>query len=152
SRPTGSCPTRGIDEDGYSSSPAATTKSSSGAGYRIGPFEWSQRCSRTRRVAEAAAIGVPDELRGEVLGAYVVTLPGTEADDERAAVSRSAARGREGRTRPLRKGGPACLRSAHAILHSCTPSTPLSSRWTASWRGPWPRTTPGGSARASTAR
>jgi acetyl-CoA synthetase len=42
------------------------------AGYRISPFEVESVLVTDQRVVEAAAIGVPDELRGEVLIAYVV--------------------------------------------------------------------------------
>jgi acetyl-CoA synthetase len=34
------------------------------------------------RVVEAAVVGVPDALRGEVLEAYVVLRPGEVGDDE----------------------------------------------------------------------
>ena len=49
------------------------------AGYRIGPFEVESVLLTHPNVAEAAAIGVPDELRGEVLEAFVVLAPGTDA-------------------------------------------------------------------------
>ncbi|GAB3708895.1 AMP-binding protein [Mariniluteicoccus flavus] len=55
------------------------------AGYRIGPFEVESTLVTHPAVAESAAIGVPDELRGEVLEAYVVLLPGHEASDALAA-------------------------------------------------------------------
>lgn len=42
------------------------------AGYRIGPFDVESALGFHDDVVEAAAIGVPDELRGEVLEAYVV--------------------------------------------------------------------------------
>ncbi len=42
------------------------------AGYRIGPFEVESVLVQHDSVAEAAVIGVPDELRGEALVAYVV--------------------------------------------------------------------------------
>lgn len=46
------------------------------AGYRIGPFEVESALVSHPDVAEAAVIGVPDELRGEVLEAYVVLREG----------------------------------------------------------------------------
>jgi acetyl-CoA synthetase len=49
------------------------------AGYRIGPFEVESALVSHPDVVEAAAIGVPDELRGEVLEAYVVLRDGVEA-------------------------------------------------------------------------
>jgi acetyl-CoA synthetase len=45
------------------------------AGYRIGPFEVESCLLAHPAVAEAAAIGVPDELRGEVVKAFVVLKP-----------------------------------------------------------------------------
>jgi acetyl-CoA synthetase len=45
------------------------------AGYRIGPFEVESVLVTHPDVAEAAVIGVPDQLRGEVLEAFVVLRP-----------------------------------------------------------------------------
>lgn len=42
------------------------------AGYRIGPFDVESVLVTHPAVSEAAVIGVPDEIRGEVLEAYVV--------------------------------------------------------------------------------
>lgn len=42
------------------------------AGYRIGPFDVESVLTGHEAVVEAAVIGVPDELRGEVLEAFVV--------------------------------------------------------------------------------
>ncbi|WP_104107819.1 AMP-binding protein [Nocardioides sp. 616] len=52
------------------------------AGYRIGPFEIESVLVADDRVAEAAVIGVPDELRGEVVEAFVVLAGGVEATEE----------------------------------------------------------------------
>jgi acetyl-CoA synthetase len=46
------------------------------AGYRIGPFDVESLLVTHPDVAEAAAIGVPDQVRGEVLEAFVVLQPG----------------------------------------------------------------------------
>jgi acetyl-CoA synthetase len=54
------------------------------AGYRIGPFEVESVLVGDERVAEAAVVGVPDELRGEVVEAFVVLAPGVEASDDLA--------------------------------------------------------------------
>jgi acetyl-CoA synthetase len=51
------------------------------AGYRIGPFEVESALVSHPAVAEAAVIGVPDELRGEVVEAYVVLRDGGAAPD-----------------------------------------------------------------------
>jgi acetyl-CoA synthetase len=50
------------------------------AGYRIGPFDVESVLLTHPRVVEAAVIGVPDELRGEVLEAFVVLRPGDTGD------------------------------------------------------------------------
>jgi len=54
------------------------------AGYRIGPFEVESVLLTHPDVADAAVIGAPDELRGEVLEAYVVLRSGTTPSDDLA--------------------------------------------------------------------
>ena len=54
------------------------------AGYRIGPFEVESVLVGDARVAEAAVVGVPDALRGEVVEAFVVLAGGTEPSVELA--------------------------------------------------------------------
>ncbi|CFO00807.1 acetyl-CoA synthetase [Bordetella pertussis] len=49
------------------------------AGYRIGPFEVESALLAHGAVAEAAVVGVPDALRGELVKAYIVLLPGHAA-------------------------------------------------------------------------
>ncbi len=46
------------------------------AGYRIGPFDVESVLVTHHDVAEAAAVGVPDALKGEVVEAFVVARPG----------------------------------------------------------------------------
>jgi acyl-coenzyme A synthetase/AMP-(fatty) acid ligase len=46
------------------------------AGYRIGPFEVESAILHHPDVAEAAAVGKPDALRGQIVKAYVVLRPG----------------------------------------------------------------------------
>ncbi|MFM6933715.1 MAG: AMP-binding protein [Novosphingobium sp.] len=52
------------------------------AGYRIGPFEVESAMVTHPAVVEAAAIAVPDAVRGEVLEAYVVLAEGREESPE----------------------------------------------------------------------
>jgi acetyl-CoA synthetase len=47
------------------------------AGYRIGPVDVESVLLAHPRVAEVAVVGAPDEVRGEVVHAYVVTDDGT---------------------------------------------------------------------------
>ncbi|MFC9788056.1 AMP-binding protein [Rhodococcus sp. NPDC127528] len=48
------------------------------AGYRIGPFDVESVLVMHEQVVEAAVVGMPDELRGEVLEAFVVLRDGVE--------------------------------------------------------------------------
>jgi len=52
------------------------------AGYRIGPFEVESALMQHEAVAEAAVVGIPDELRGQMVKAYVVLKQGFTASDE----------------------------------------------------------------------
>ena len=52
------------------------------AGYRIGPFEVESALLKHPAVAEAAVIGKPDEMRGEIVKAFVVLRPGISGNDE----------------------------------------------------------------------
>jgi acetyl-CoA synthetase len=51
------------------------------AGYRIGPQDVESVLLQHDDVQEAAVVGAPDELRGEVLVAYVVLRRGKEGSD-----------------------------------------------------------------------
>lgn len=55
------------------------------SGYRIGPFDVESVLARHPHVLESAVIGVPDDLAGEVLEAYVVLREGVEGDDDEVA-------------------------------------------------------------------
>ncbi|ASR37213.1 AMP-dependent synthetase [Prauserella marina] len=52
------------------------------AGYRIGPFDVESVLVTHESVAEAAVVGAPDPLRGEVIEAYVVLKRGIEGSPE----------------------------------------------------------------------
>jgi acyl-coenzyme A synthetase/AMP-(fatty) acid ligase len=51
------------------------------AAYRIGPFEVESALLEHPAVAESAVIGKPDDLRGQIVKAFVVLRPGHEASD-----------------------------------------------------------------------
>jgi acetyl-CoA synthetase len=68
------------DEDGHLRFRARNDDVISSAGYRIGPGEIEECLARHEAVALAAAIGVPDATRGEVVKAFVELRPGHEAD------------------------------------------------------------------------
>jgi len=75
-----------VDEDGYFYFSARDDDVIIMAGYRIGPFEVESVMATHPAVAECAVISVPDEVRGEVIEAYVVTregqLGGAELEQE----------------------------------------------------------------------
>jgi acetyl-CoA synthetase len=73
---TGDVGTR--DEEGYLWFAGRDDDMISSAGYRIGPAEIEACLGRHEAVAIAAAIGVPDELRGERVKAYVTLRDGFE--------------------------------------------------------------------------
>ena len=70
------------DEDGYFFFSSRDDDVVIMAGYRIGPFDVESVLMAHPDVAEAAVVGVPDQLRGEVIEAYVVLHPGIEGSDE----------------------------------------------------------------------
>jgi acetyl-CoA synthetase len=57
----------------------------SSGGYRIGPFEVENALMQHPAVAEVAVVGKPDELRGEVVTAFVVLKAGNPASEELGA-------------------------------------------------------------------
>jgi acyl-coenzyme A synthetase/AMP-(fatty) acid ligase len=69
------------DEDGYLWFEGRTDDVIISAGYRIGPFEVESALVSHPAVAEAAAVGAPDEERGQVVRAVVVLRPGHEPSD-----------------------------------------------------------------------
>jgi acetyl-CoA synthetase len=71
-----------VDEDGYIWYEGRADDVISSAGFRIGPFEVESSCLEHPAVAEAAAIGKPDERRGSIVKAFVVLAAGYEPSDE----------------------------------------------------------------------
>ncbi len=55
------------------------------AGYRIGPFEVESALVEHPAIVEAAVVGKPDEVRGEIVKAFVILKPGLEGTPELAA-------------------------------------------------------------------
>jgi len=74
-----------VDDDGTYRSIGRVDDLISSGGYRIGPGEIEECLIRHPAVSIAAAIGTPDELRGEVVKAFVVTVPGAPGSPELAA-------------------------------------------------------------------
>src|SRR3954452_24616056 len=70
------------DEDGYVWYEGRADDVIISAGYRIGPFEVESACLEHAAVREAAAVASPDELRGNVVKAFIVLADGWAPDDE----------------------------------------------------------------------
>ena len=73
-----------VDDDGTYRSIGRVDDLISSGGYRIGPGEIEECLIRHPAVSIAAAIGTPDDLRGEVVKAFVVTVPGAPGTPELA--------------------------------------------------------------------
>ncbi|TAA69646.1 acyl-CoA synthetase MbcS [Planococcus salinarum] len=52
------------------------------SGYTIGPFEVEDALVKHPAVQECAVVGSPDEIRGTIVKAFVVLVPGTEPTEE----------------------------------------------------------------------
>lgn len=52
------------------------------AGYRVGPTDVENTVLEHEAVAESAAVGIPDEVRGHTIKSYVVLKDGIEGNDE----------------------------------------------------------------------
>jgi len=78
-----------IDEDGYWFLHGRSDDTLNIAGKRIGPAELESAAVDHSAVAEAAAIGVPHKVKGEVAWLYCVLAPGAEttADEVKKAVA-----------------------------------------------------------------
>jgi acetyl-CoA synthetase len=72
------------DPDGYFWFEGRSDDIIKSAGYRIGPFEIESALLKHAAVVEAAAVGVPDPLRGQIVKAFVVTRPGAARSDKLA--------------------------------------------------------------------
>jgi acetyl-CoA synthetase len=72
------------DEDGFLWFVGRRDDVISSAGYRIGPGEIEDSLLKHPAVLQAAVIGKPDELRGQIVKAFVVPAPGHEPTPELA--------------------------------------------------------------------
>src|SRR5262249_19022205 len=69
-----------VDEDGHWFLHGRADESMNVAGRKVGPAEVEEAILLHPGVAEAAVIGVPDELKGEAIGGYAVAKPGWAPD------------------------------------------------------------------------
>jgi acetyl-CoA synthetase len=72
------------DEDGYVWYEGRADDVIIAAGYRVGPFEVESVCLEHPAVREAAAVASPDELRGNVVKAFIILAAGHEPSEELA--------------------------------------------------------------------
>jgi acetyl-CoA synthetase len=72
------------DEDGYVWYEGRADDVIISAGYRIGPFEVESACLEHAAVREAAAVASPDELRGNIVKAFIVLAEQYNPSDELA--------------------------------------------------------------------
>jgi acetyl-CoA synthetase len=71
-----------VDEDGYWFLHGRSDDTLNIAGKRIGPAEIESAVVAHPSVAEAAAVGVPHEVKGEVIWVFCALTPGSEQTDE----------------------------------------------------------------------
>jgi acetyl-CoA synthetase len=76
-----------IDEDGYWFLHGRSDDTLNIAGKRIGPAELESAAIGSGIVGEAAAIGVPHDVKGETAWIFCVAKPGAERDDARVATA-----------------------------------------------------------------
>lgn len=79
---TGDTATR--DADGYIWFVGRSDDIISSASYRISPFEVESALVEHEAVLESAVVAKPDEIRGEIVMAYITLAPGFEASDDLA--------------------------------------------------------------------
>jgi len=70
-----------VDEDGYFWFVGRADDVILSAGYRIGPFEVESALLEHPAVVESAVVSSPDDMRGEVVKAFVVLAAGVNGDD-----------------------------------------------------------------------
>ncbi|MGB7302029.1 MAG: AMP-binding protein [Burkholderiaceae bacterium] len=77
---TGDTATR--DADGYLWFVGRSDDIISSSGYRISPFEVESSLLEHPAIAESAVVGIPDDVRGQLVKAFVVLAHGYQASDE----------------------------------------------------------------------
>jgi acetyl-CoA synthetase len=71
-----------VDEDGFWFLHGRSDDTMNVAGKRLGPAEVESVLTLDTRVAESAAVGIPDEVKGEAIWCFVVPKPDVEPDAE----------------------------------------------------------------------
>jgi acetyl-CoA synthetase len=86
-----------IDEDGYWFLHGRSDDTLNIAGKRIGPAELESAAIGSGLVAEAAAVGIPHEVKGEVAWLFCVARPGVDGGEEATAKVAAAVAGQLGK-------------------------------------------------------
>ncbi len=86
-----------VDEDGYWFLHGRSDDTLNIAGKRVGPAELESAAVGHPAVSEAAAVGVPHEIKGEVAWIFCVLAPGCEASEELVAEIAGAVTGELGK-------------------------------------------------------
>ena len=73
-----------VDEDGYFWFVGRNDDVITSAGYRIGPAEIEDSLMKHPAVAMAAAVGIPDKMRTEIIKAFIVLAPGFDGSEDLA--------------------------------------------------------------------
>ena len=81
-----------MDAEGYITVIGRTDDVMNVSGYRIGTAEVESALVSHPSVAEAAVIGVPDEIKGETIKAFVILRQGQTGDDDLVAALRAQVR------------------------------------------------------------
>ena len=68
------------DQDGYFWFEGRADDMIKSSGYRVGPFEIESAILKHPDIVEVAAVGVPDEMRGEVIKVYIVLANGCKPE------------------------------------------------------------------------
>ena len=82
------------DEDGYVFFVGRDDDVITSSGYRIGPGEIEDCLLRHPAVSISAAVGAPDDIRGEIVRAFIVLRPGFDASEALASDIQSFVRTR----------------------------------------------------------
>jgi acetyl-CoA synthetase len=85
------------DEDGFWFLHGRSDDTMNVAGKRVGPAEVESALAHHPAVAESAAVGVPDQIKGEAIWCFVLVKPGTDRTDELATELAAAVAGHLGK-------------------------------------------------------
>jgi acetyl-CoA synthetase len=90
-----------VDEDGHWMLHGRADESMNVAGRKVGPAEVEDAMMQHPGVAEAAVIGVPDDVKGEAIVGYAVAKPGTALDAGAVAATVASVLGQMFRPREI---------------------------------------------------